>query len=183
MRPVEDRQASLDGIKIYKDVEYIKITPVGGGLVVDKEITEELLNHYRFSPDPGMQHRYKAYKDWKEGKEAPINGTPLTMWPVATPAQIKQCHAVKIRSVQELAELPDSALKQLGLDGRLIRDKARDWIKSGESQGKIVEEIASIKVMVEDLKKENERLMAQNENLVAQLENRTTAPKIKLKSA
>ena len=49
LRPEEDREQSIEqGMPVYKDVEYAVITMPGGGLVVDKVITENLLREWRY---------------------------------------------------------------------------------------------------------------------------------------
>lgn len=43
LRPEEDREESISqGMPVFKDVEYAVITMPGGGLVVDKVISDDL---------------------------------------------------------------------------------------------------------------------------------------------
>ena len=56
-----------------------------------------------------------------------IEGTPLRLWPALTPANIVEFEALKIYSVEGLAQIPDSSLqKVMGL--REWREKARAYL-------------------------------------------------------
>ena len=90
LRPEEDREQTIaQGMPIFKDVEFAIITMPGGGLVVDKQITDSLLHEWRHGDNrrkPPSPFAFTAYEAWKEGREAPVNGTDLKNWPGVTPA-------------------------------------------------------------------------------------------------
>ena len=91
LRPEEDREQTIaQGMPVFKDVEFAVITMPGGGLVVDKQITDALLDEWKHGDNrrkPPSPFALRAYEAWKEGREAPVNGTDLKNWPGVTPAQ------------------------------------------------------------------------------------------------
>ena len=67
LRPEEDREQSIkQGMPIFKDVEFAVITLPGGGLVVDKIITDDLLYEWKHGdnrrkpPSPFAARAYSA---------------------------------------------------------------------------------------------------------------------------
>lgn len=153
IRAIEDRAASNKaGHWVGRDIEIACITPVGGRHTHEQEITEDLIRKWKNTPE--NKYRYDAYVAWKEGAEPPVNGQDLKNWPPISPTQLKQLNSRNIRSVEELAELPDDTLTSFGPGTRVIRDKAREWIRSSSDIGKIVSEIAA-------LKEENARLQGE----------------------
>lgn len=163
-RPIEDRAASnAAGHWVGKDIEVACITPVGGRHTHEQEITADLIREWKNKPD--NKYRYDAYMAWKEGVEPPVNGSDLRTWPPISPAQLKQFNSRNIRSVEELAELPDDALQSFGPGSRMIRDKAREWIKSSSDIGKVVAEMSILKDKIKTLEEEG----AKKQQLVDQL--------------
>ena len=165
VRAVEDRNRTLEsGHYAVKEVEFVAITVIGGTLTVEYEVTEERLRQWRTTPD--KKYIYDNYLAWKEGKEAPINGFPLKEWPAASIGMVTALAKMKIRSVEELAELQDDALSKVGQPGtRAIRDKAREWLKVSASQGKIVEKITDMQLKMDEALEQNKKLQIENEAL------------------
>ncbi len=151
---VEDRTKTLEsGHFGGKDIDIAMITPVGGKLIHEVAVTEDLLKQWKNNPD--YRYRHDAYMAWKEGAEPPVNGYDLKMWPPISPAQVKQFNSRNIRSVEELAEIPDDYLTSFGPGSRAIRDKAREWLKSSSDIGKIVGELTVLKEEMRVLKEDN----------------------------
>lgn len=157
LSPVENRDESIkQGHYVAEDKEYIKIMPPGGSLVVEKEVTPEIIQKYE-----------AQYKAWKRNEELPEDGHPLKLWPPISPAQLSNCLAINVRTVENLAAANEQVLKRLGMGGRALKDKAAAWLQSAGGDGKLSEEMAALKVeneslkaMVEDLTKSVETLKA-----------------------
>lgn len=172
-RTVEDRNVTLTaGHFGGKDIDIALITPVGGKLIHEAEVTETLLAQWKNTPD--FRYRYDAYMAWKEGAEPPVNGYDLKMWPPISGAQVKQFNSRNIRSVEELAELPDDYLASFGPGTRAIRDKAREWLKSSSDIGKIVAEITVLKEENRTLKDDNLRKDATIKSLLEAQDERAS---------
>lgn len=153
IRPEEDRAASIEaGSPQFKDVEYAIITMPGGSLVVDKQITPALLNEWRRgsenqrkAPSP---FAIQAYNAWKEGLEPPVDGSPLSNWPGVTPAQLKSCQAIMIRSIEDLADANEDTLRKIGMGSRALKDKAKAYLAAAVTN-KGSEQISAIMVRME----------------------------------
>jgi hypothetical protein len=154
-RPEEDRQASIDaGHPVFKDVEYAVITMPGGSLVVDKEVTPGLLNEWKNGSENQRKDpapfAIRAYEAWKQGLEPPLSGAPLIHWPGVTPAQLKMCAAINVRSIEDLAEANEDTIRKLGMGGRALKDKAAAYLRSAVTN-KGSEEIAALMVRMQAL--------------------------------
>ncbi len=80
-----------------------------------------------------------------KGDELPLEGTPVKTWAAITREQVIRLLAVNIRTVEELAETPDSALMtMIGLDGRNLRDTAKAFIAEGRNAGGAAVKIAAL---------------------------------------
>jgi len=177
LRPEEDREQTIaQGMPIFKDVEFAIITMPGGGLVVDKQITDSLLHEWRHGDNrrkPPSPFAFTAYEAWKEGREAPVNGTDLKNWPGVTPAQLKTCQNATIRTIQDLASANADTIRRLGMGGVAMVEKAKSYLDSAESN-KASEEVASLKIKMESLVEAINKKDRQIEDLLERLEN---APK------
>tara|TARA_R110002073_G_scaffold288009_1_gene452738 strand:- start:44 stop:655 length:612 start_codon:yes stop_codon:yes gene_type:complete len=173
LRPEEDRAQTISqGMPIFKDVEFAIITMPGGGLVLDKVINEELLNEWKHGdkrrkpPSPFALHAYEA---WKEGREAPVNGTDLKNWPGVTPAQLKTCQNATIRTVEDLAEANADSIGKLGMGGVSMMEKAKAYLKSANIN-KTSEQITALTVKVDDLTESIKKKDSQISELIEQLD-------------
>lgn len=173
LRPEEDRDQTISqGMPIFKDVEFAIITMPGGGLVLDKVINNELLDEWKHGdkrrkpPSPFALHAYEA---WKEGREAPVNGTDLKNWPGVTPAQLKTCQNATIRTVEDLAEANADSIGKLGMGGVSMMEKAKAYLKSANIN-KTSEQITALTVKVDDLTESIKKKDSQISELIEQLD-------------
>jgi len=174
VRDIEDRtESNKQGHYVGRDIDICLITPVGGRHTHEKEITPELLKEWKNSQE--FKYRFDAYEAWKEGKEPPVNGADLRTWPPISPAQLKQFNSRNIRSVEELAELPDDCLTSFGPGSRLLRDKAREWLKSSGDIGKVVAEMTELRQLVETLQASIIKKDAMIEKLMAEPKKKSNA--------
>ena len=104
------------------------------------------------------------YKSWKAGESAPTNGTPLAAWPGATPQLVKALVPANIRSIEDLAELEDSAIMRLAIPG--LRDKKKQAAAFLEAQ----KTTALVSGEVTKLRDENEGLRRDVAELKALIE-------------
>jgi len=168
VRAEEDRQASIEaGHFVAKDVDYALITPMGSKDRIERPATEWFAKldqdtaEGRF-PRQWLEGFKAGYKAWKEGREAPVDGTPIENWPVASPAQIKTLQSLHVRSVEDMANANEEVLGRIGMGGRALKQKAIDWLASSKDAGKVSEELGR-------LRSENDNLKARNDSLEAQL--------------
>lgn len=173
-RAEEDRQASIDaGHMVYRNVDYAIITPRGSKDRIER-VAHEWLAHIdresrqdRFDPAWVAGYR-KNYQFWKDGQEAPVEGTALTQWPGLSPAQIKNFANINVRSVEDIASANEETISRMGQGARDLKNRAINWLQSSKEVGKVAEQFSALQA-------ENTRLGEMNDLLVqkqAQLESR-----------
>lgn len=108
-----------------------------------------------------------AYRAFKEKREMHIEGTPIRQWPLLTPANIMEFEALKIYSVEALAQISDSVLhRSPGL--REWREKAKAYLavnKDSAAAVKFAEENMRLNDEIGELKKQMTELAAQVSSL------------------
>jgi len=130
MESVKDEEASLEkGRPIYLDKEYVKIIPVGDkNTVVCRPVD---LNGNRNVPPDNV--RWPAqYAAFKNQQTQAVEGTPLEQWPPLTKSQVMMMKAVNVHTVEQLCEVSDQNLGNLGMGARDLRDKAIAYIESAQ---------------------------------------------------
>lgn len=122
----------------------------------------------------GVMMRFRRqYEAWKEGRESvELNGTPLSEFPALTASQRATMERLEIYTVDQLADVPDGALGDMGMGAREIREKAKAYLESA-SGGAGVTKLAAEN---ERLKEEMEMLKEQVKELSA-LAEEATKPK------
>jgi hypothetical protein len=176
LRPEEDREETISqGMPVFKDVEFAMITMPGGGLVVDKPINEALLYEWKNGDNrrkPPSPFAYRAYEAWKEGREAPVNGTDLKNWPGVTPAQLKTCQNATVRTIEDLAEANADTIRKLGMGGVAMMEKAKAYLAAA-NQNKTSEEVSALMVKLEALSDTVKRKDEQISDLLERLDEST----------
>lgn len=173
LMPVEDRGESMkQGMKIMVDKEFAFIYPRGGKDVVKKEVPQKPKEgEYPSAEYQEFHARFgRQYEAWKQGLEVPVEGTDLRQFRLLTPAQIENCRAIKIFTVEQLAEANEEALKNIGMGSRNLKSSAQRWLEFGNKGGK---EVARI----EELQEKNQVLTDQIGQLTAKLDEALAALK------
>ena len=183
VRAEEDRQASLDaGHYVGKDVHYALITPMGSKDCIERK-ADEWFDKLKQDVSEGRCPREwlaafkEVYKEWCEGREAPVNGTPITDWPPVSPSQVKTLLSLQVRTVEDLAAANEEVLGRIGMGGRALKQRAIDWLTSSESAGKASGELSSLKAANENLQARNTQLEAQLKELAMKVDALTGAEK------
>lgn len=121
-RPKKDEAASaVEGRPIFKDTEYVEIIAAGNSNnIVARPVSDIDRNRFR-----------KAYAKFKEGDSEQLVGTPLVEIPWMTRSQVEELAYMKVRTVENLAELNDGACS--GVPGLYdLKRKAQAWVKKAE---------------------------------------------------
>jgi hypothetical protein len=71
------------------------------------------------------------YEEWQKGNELPREGTPVKTWAALNREQAIRLTAMGITTVEDLAAMPDNGLGNIGMDGRYLRDLAKNYMASG----------------------------------------------------
>lgn len=174
-RAVEDRDATIkEGRYVAKDVDFVLVTPHGSKDQIEAEVKDWLARQEQQVKELRLEASWyqaytRAYHAWKEGQELPLEGTPIINWSVISPAQVRMLQDLHILTVEVLAAANEEVIRRLGMGGRTLVDKAKDWLKQASGPGKVVEELGALRSMVETLKSQNDALAESNKILVGQL--------------
>lgn len=157
VRAVEDREASIEsGHYVAKDVHYAIITPPGTKDRIEKEANawlhdlRDMVNQERF-PGTWLAAYERAYKDFQESRETPLDGIAVTDWPGVSPAQVRMLLDLNIRTVEHLAEATEEAIGRMGMGGRALKSKAQAYLDACKDSGKVSEQLAALRQQVEEL--------------------------------
>ena len=149
------------------------ITPHASKDCIEKP-AEEWLEQIRLKAAKGeynpewLRYFRASYEEWKLGNELPREGTPVKTWQLTNREQCNRLITLGYRVIEDLAQVPDSALGEIGLDGRYLRDLARNWIQEGKDKGVTAVALANANADIERLKALNDELVSRLERLESQ---------------
>ena len=165
-RAIEDRTKTLESGKYgFKDVDMAFITVPGNKDTVER-FAEDWLNDLSKRAADGLcpgewpDHFRNGYTRWKAGEAGPVNGTPIKGWGNLSPAEQKGVIAAGIVTVEDLAAANETALRALGMGSLAYKQKAEAFLKAAAGPGKLIEEIAAMKVANAALQEQVTALMA-----------------------
>lgn len=112
-------KSSQAGRPIFEDREMVEIIIPGDIRSKATEIVND-----------GHKERWpKEYAAFKRGEEAPLEGTPLRDWPPLTAGRVRELAHFNILTVEQLAEVGDNHLQNLGMGARELREKAKKFLE------------------------------------------------------
>ena len=176
-RAFEDKPASLiAGMSVSKDVDMVFVTPPYTKEVYEFKWETWIANQERNAknnrvPREFVDHWKKMYAAFKQGQEAPLNGSPIKDWSAISPAQCKNLIAMRILTIEDLAACNAEGMKRIGMGARDLVTKAKNWLRSTQDHGAVTFEITQLQNENEQLKAENLTLREQNAVLRNQVDN------------
>ena len=90
-----------------------------------------------------MKHN-EEYKRFKAGLAPVVNGLPLTEVPFLTEAQRRMLRALDVYTAEQLAALEGNSLKNIGMGGRELKDKAKAYLDNAAGTADVVRQAAEI---------------------------------------
>jgi hypothetical protein len=89
---------------------------------------------------------------WQKGEEAPLNGIPLKEYPALSPAQVKNCQALNIRTVEDLANFPDGQIDRIKGQGYAMKKAAAKFLeyRKGPDVSELMNRIKELEKQVGD---------------------------------
>jgi hypothetical protein len=160
-RPNPARTAA-DGVPRFDDVEMVQILIPGDRLNSPVKLVTE-----------AERRRWpKAYAHFKSGDDDAVEGTPIAQLPAMTAAQAEELRYFHVRSIEQLAEMPEALLKKARpMDGAALQERARRWVNAtagNAADEKLAaenrlkdEKIGLMEAQIADLKKALDGLQAQ----------------------
>lgn len=124
-----------------KEIEIVEYTRKGS----QGATTPMRISHLqRNQNDPVWLALKPYYENWKAGKSAPIEGTPLAAWPGATSQLVKALEPFHIRSVEDLANLTDGNMDRVPIPGiRGFRNQAKAFNEARKTTHIVAAELES----------------------------------------
>jgi len=103
-----------------------------------------------------------AYAAWKEGRELPLNGTPLAAWPGITNEQAEIFRLAGVRTVEQVRDMSDGVRGRVRLPNvRELQDLAKIYLENSGATAAAEREAAKDKLIAEM----QERMAAMEEML------------------
>lgn len=138
------------GKPIYRNVEYVTIH-IPGDLrsTVDRKVTQDHRDRWPVQ-----------YAKWKQGLEIATDGVPLEKWSLIGPAEVETFKFFKVRTVEQLAELSDTQVQNLGRGAVKLRKEAIAYLAQAKGNAGISKAVA-----------DNERLEIENARLKRELQD------------
>jgi len=177
-KAVEDRAASLElGTYRSKDVDYALITPQGSKDCIER-VANDWLKHLKKEvdnkrfPAQWLHPLEESYQAFKEGREAPVNGTPISNWNAPSPAQLDALRSMKILTVEDMAAANEDVIRRLSMGGRQLKDLAVNFLLAQQKDGpaKLAADIVSRDLQLETLRAQVQTLQERNAQLAATLQ-------------
>lgn len=146
-----DYQPQTDGTM--KETEWVRW--VKKGMQTPATCIEKISRLSKNKDNPIWQVIKPTYDAWKAGQVAEIPGTPLAAWPGATPALVKALAPCNIRSVEDLAEMEDSAIQRLAVPGLRERQKqAKAFLEVQKTTAVVSGEVVRLRDENESLRRD-----------------------------
>lgn len=158
VREVEDRAQSLIANHwVGKDVNMAVITRPGSRDTLEKEADvwmKELREKGRKGEIPAtwfpaFEAKYDAFKKGETAEG--LNGTPIKTWDHLGPAAKKTLLAAGILTVEDLADVPDQDLANVGTGALGFKQKARLWLEAQKAPGVQIEKLAAMDTKLTEL--------------------------------
>lgn len=169
-KPVKNNfRSESEGRPIFDEKEFVEIlVPGDRKTVMDTFVKDE---HKRRWP--------REYAAFKAGLEVPTEGTPLEEWPAITRSQVEELRFGHIRTIEQLAELPDDALnRSVSMGGFALREKAKRHLEAlaGNAQTEaLAAESARKDEIIAEQKRQYEALLERVAAIEAQTKPEVTA--------
>ena len=151
-------------------VPFALITPFGSKDCVEKVAVEWIAQLKRQAQQGNYPYEWAKqyehqFEEWKKGNEVPRDGTPVKTWQAVSKEQQVRLIALGYVVIEDLAQVPDSGLDMIGLDGRYLRDLARKWCDTDTAA--IIKRAADLEATVRDQADTIARMAEQLEQLSA----------------
>lgn len=165
------RKSEELGRRVTKDVDMAYIMQPGSKDCVEIKAEDWLASLKRKAldaapdafPQEWIDGFHKKYELWKQGHEAPLNGTSVREWPLLSPAEVANFIAAHILTIEDVAAMTEQAMSAVGMGSRNLREKAREWLTG--------------KDVAQQALRENEELKARIAALEAALLEKPEAPR------
>lgn len=147
------------GRRVTKDVDFAFIMQPGSKDQVER-VAEEWLASIKQKaidatadayPDEWVKAFHDKYKAWKDGHDAPLNGTSVKEWAYLSPAQAENFISMGLLCIEDVAAMTEDAMNRFGMGARELREKAREWLQGQKSASSLADENKELRKQLADL--------------------------------
>lgn len=185
-RPVENREKSIEAGHMYmEDVIFAIITPAGTKDRIEKRADEWLASveegvRQERIPEEWLYRYREALDRFKTTREDPEFGTPLSNWPLLTPAQLSNCLNANIRTIEDLASATEEGVGRIGMGGYALKMKAQAYLDTSKDHGVVALELEAMRQENSELKARDKEREEQFKAMAARLEALEKKPDTKV---
>jgi hypothetical protein len=155
LHPKRNAAKSLEaGRPIFDDVPYVHIWIAGQKDEVHRPVyAQDKIDYPR---------EWAAFEGQRD--QAAASGTPLGMLPGITASLVEEAAYFKVRTIEDLANMPETNAGSLGMGWPAVRQRARDYIEAAKGAAPI----AQVRAENEELRNQLEALQRTVKELAAQ---------------
>lgn len=92
-----------------------------------------------------------AWDAFLKGEDLRPEGTPIEDCPAVPKSRVAALKAASIKTVEELASIPDRALQRIGMDARALQTAALAWLDENDEQAQLQETVAKQQAQIDQL--------------------------------
>lgn len=145
--PVEDKRATKEkGYPVFNTVTFI-----------DKRVPNQVDHQPRPMREEDKKDFPISWQAYVTGKEPAESGFPVEEWPQITASEVAMLRAVSVKTVEQLAELPDSGLHRLGPGGTGLKNRAQKFLKEAGEKDMLRSRVQELERKIEKLSKAAEK--------------------------
>lgn len=178
-------QSERYGRPVFDEVTYVEVISPGSRGSMPVFELRRVLCQEAGSDEPMYSNEWDRYKtfvklyDDSELTDATLTGTPINEW-----AEIKRTFAASLKvnnifTVEAMANLPDERLQQIGMDGRMWREKARAYLAASANVGHataLAAELERVRIDLAERDKAIADMNARMDIMMAKIGAAETAP-------
>lgn len=130
-----------------KAIDWVKWVPIHSPQTMGNEDRVDHMNPENIKHREGANNSEKvaymtaiwrdiepAYNAWKEGREIPLNGTPLAAWPGITPEQAEIFRLTGIRTVEAVRDMTEMQRAKVRLPhAKELQELARAFLENSDA--------------------------------------------------
>ena len=164
-----ERKSVSAGRPIFDDVEFVDIRFSGSKEVYS--FPTQQISHWETDEETGEQRQLtyaerwpRQYQQFKAKMQQTKSGTPLDYIPFLTDGKRAELRALAIYTVEALAELDGQPLKNLGIGGRELKNKAIEYLANASHDGVIMRQQQQIDELLTRIKsmEDEKKLLTSN---------------------
>ncbi|RUX96150.1 hypothetical protein [Mesorhizobium sp. M7D.F.Ca.US.004.01.2.1] len=96
----------------------------------------------------------QQYLAFKDGNTQPLSGTPLSEAPFLMEGKRRELIALNVKTVEQLASLDGTPLKQLGMGGRELKNQAQAYLDNASGSADVTNLASQVAALTQQLAEE-----------------------------